>query len=122
MIPLVSAQPSPADLPASGDPARWALLQRLRREPALAVEPWLRAIETGALAPEADLLTALAEHLDATAELRLLCWWAAQSSPDPRLPELLGRRRDPRLGAWLLARLRDGPAALQAGQAAAVAE
>ncbi|MEX1316967.1 MAG: CbiX/SirB N-terminal domain-containing protein [Synechococcaceae cyanobacterium] len=122
MIALVSALPSPADLPASGDSARWPWLQRLRHHPALAVEPWLRAIETGALAPEADLLTALAEHLDAGAELRLLSWWAAQPSPDPRLPELLGRRRDPRLGAWLLARLRDGPAALQqAGLAAAVA-
>ncbi len=122
VIPLVSAQPSPADLPASGDPARWPWLQRLRRHPALAVEPWLRAIETGALAPEADLLTALAEQLDAAAELRLLCWWAAQPSPDPCLPDLLGRRRDPQLGAWLLDRLRDGPAALQAGLAAAVAE
>jgi len=86
VIPLAVAPPGPAELPSGGDPGRWPFLQRLRRLPHLDPEPWLRAIESGALQPEADLLAALAEHWSADAPLRLLRWWAAQPAPDPQLP------------------------------------
>ena len=109
MIPLADAPPGPAELPSGGDPGRWPFLQRLRRLPHLDPEPWLRAIETGALQPEADLLAALAEHWSADAPLRLLRWWAAQPAPDPQLPLLVGIRRNPALADWLLAQLQGDP-------------
>lgn len=119
--PLASAPSAPAHLPASGDPARWPFLQRLRREPNLALDPWLQAIEAGALAPAADLLTALADHLTPAAALRLLRWWRRQPSPDPRLPELVGLQRDPALAQWLLVALQPGPEALTTAAISAAA-
>lgn len=113
--PLAPLPPAPAHLPASGDPARWPFLQRLRLQPELLLEPWLQAIEAGALVPTADLLTALADHLTPAACLRLLHWWRRQPSPDPQLPELLGLRRDPALAQWLLRQLQPGPEALTTG-------
>lgn len=109
MIPLAVAPPGPAELPSGGDPGRWPFLQRLRRLPHLDPEPWLRAIESGALQPEADLLAALAEHWSADAPLRLLRWWAAQPAPDPQLPLLVGLRRNPALADWLQAQLPADP-------------
>jgi hypothetical protein len=52
--PLASVQLHPAELPPCGDRDRWAFLLRLRGAPALAVEPWLQAIESGALTPTAE--------------------------------------------------------------------
>jgi sirohydrochlorin ferrochelatase len=109
VIPLAEAPPGPAELPSGGDPGRWPFLQRLRRLPHLDPEPWLRAIESGALQPEADLLAVLAEHWSADAPLRLLRWWAAQPAPDPQLPLLVGIRRNPALADWLLAQLPADP-------------
>jgi hypothetical protein len=102
VILLASVQLHPTDLPPCADRDRSAFLLRLRRAPALAVEPWLLAIESGALTPAADLLAALADHFSAADRLRLLQWWSRQPSPDPRLPELVGHQRDP--GAWPLLR------------------
>ena len=102
----------PIDLPVSGDPARWPALQRLRRAPALEAAPWLEALEAGGLAPEADLLAALAPHLASADQLRLLGWWRQQPLPDPALPGLVVRQRDPALAAWLLSQLSPGPTAL----------
>ena len=117
VIALVSAQPSPAGLPPSGDPARWAWLQRLRRRGDLALEPWLQALETGAVPFQADLLAALTERLDGPAQLRLLRSWQRQGPADPAIPPLLGRQRHPPTAAWLLAQLQPGPAALDRGLA-----
>lgn len=118
MIPLADAQPRPADLPSSLDSSRWAFLQRLRRLAQLDVEPWLQAIESGAVPPEADLLAALAGHWADGAPLRLLRWWACQSEPDPQLPLLVGIQRNPALAAWLLEQLRGGPEVLAASRSA----
>lgn len=109
MIPLADAPPRPAELPSGGDPGRWPFLQRLRRLSHLDPEPWLQAIETGALQPEADLLAALAAHWSPDGPLRLLRWWADQAEPDPQLPLVVGIRRDPALAAWLLAQLQADP-------------
>ncbi len=109
MIPLADAPPRPAELPSSGDPSRWPFLQRLRRQHQLDLQPWLQAIESGALQPEADLLSALAEHWSGEAPLRLMRWWARQAEPDPQLPLLVGSRRDPALAAWLHAQLQGDP-------------
>jgi hypothetical protein len=83
----------PAQLPPPEAPERWAFLQALRRGP-LPLEAWLTAIEAGSVAPVADLLAALADHLDAPASLRLLRWWQASPERDPRLPERILRHRD----------------------------
>jgi sirohydrochlorin ferrochelatase len=109
VIPLADAPPRPAELPSSADPSRWPFLQRLRRLNQLDPEPWLQAIETGALQPAADLLAALAEHWSGDGPLRLLRWWAGQPAPDPQLPLLVGIRRDPALAAWLQAELQGDP-------------
>jgi hypothetical protein len=75
------------------------------------LEPWLQAIETGALQPEADLLSALAEHWSGDASLRLMRWWARQAEPDPQLPLLVGIRRDPAVAAWVQVQLQGDPEA-----------
>lgn len=109
MIPLADAPLRPADLPSGADPSRWPFLQRLRRQPLLDVEPWVQAIERGALRPEADLLTAISGHWGDDVPLRLLRWWAIQPRPDPQLPQLVGIRRDPHLAAWLHEQLQGDP-------------
>ncbi|MCP9887672.1 hypothetical protein KBY96_06960 [Cyanobium sp. ATX 6A2] len=121
MIALASVQPSPTDLPASGDPARWRWLQQLRRYHELDPEPWLWAVERGLLEPRSDLLAVLAERLDPVAQRRLLCWWRRQPRPDPALPGLVARDRDGATAAWLRAQLAPGPAALQGGLQAEMA-
>ncbi|MGL6134164.1 MAG: CbiX/SirB N-terminal domain-containing protein [Prochlorococcaceae cyanobacterium] len=121
MIVLASAQLPPsdrcADLPPSGDPARWPWLQQLRRCASLDPEPWLRAFEAGEIELEPDLLAVLAERLDGSAQLRLLRCWSGQTAPDPRLPGLFGLGRHAATAAWLLEQLQSGPAALEAGMA-----
>ncbi len=84
-----------AALPPPGSPARWPWLQRLRRQPNLNLEPWLRALERGDLEPQTDLLAVLADHLDGAAMARLLGWWSRSEPWDPALPPLLLPRRDP---------------------------
>ena len=120
MIPLADALPRPADLPSSADPGRWPFLQRLRRLPQLDAEPWLQAIESGALQPDADLLAALAGHWGENGPLRLLRWWASQAEPDPQLPPLVGISRNPALALWLYDQLRGHPVELAATRPAAV--
>ncbi|MEB3334237.1 MAG: CbiX/SirB N-terminal domain-containing protein [Cyanobacteriota bacterium] len=83
-----------ATLPPPGSPERWPWLQRLRRQPRLALEPWLRALERGSLAPHLDLMAVLADRLDGPAMARLLRWWSASEPWDPALPALLVPRRD----------------------------
>ena len=83
----------PVRLPPPEAQERWTFLQALRRGP-LPLEAWLAAIETGTVAPLADLLAALADHLDAPASLRLLRWWLASPERDPGLPERILRHRD----------------------------
>ena len=116
MITQAHVPPCPATLPANGDSSRWPFLQRLRRLPHLDVEPWLQAIESGTLQPEADLLVALASHWSDGAPLRLLRWWVGQAVPDPRLPPLVGMARHPALAAWLLEQLRGDPVRLAASR------
>jgi hypothetical protein len=82
-------------LPPFGSPERWPWLQRLRRQRAVPLEPWLEALESGQLFPHADLLAALADHLDGPAMARLLRWWLRITPRDPNLPGLLVHRRDP---------------------------
>jgi len=86
----------------------------------LDLEPWLQAIETGALQPEADLLSALAEHCTGDGRLRLLRWWAGQPAPDPQLPLLVGMARNSGLAAWLLEQLRGDPERLAGSRPAAL--
>ena len=105
MTPLASAQLQPIHLPSSGSPARWPWLQQLRGQAELHLEPWLTAIETGAVELQADLLAALAERLDGPAQLRLLRWWRHQPSPDPAFPAQVVRHRDAAIAAWLLDQL-----------------
>ncbi len=87
-------QEHPAALPPLGDPARWSWLQRLRRQPAVALEPWLAAIEAGRLEVDTDLLAVLADRLDGPASRRLLAWWLEQPQADPALLARLARPRD----------------------------
>ena len=105
MTVLASAALPPIDLPSIGSPARWPWLQQLRGQRALPLEPWLEAIESGALDPQADLLAALAERFDGPAQRRLLRWWRQQPSPDPAFPAQVVRDRDPATAAWLLDQL-----------------
>jgi sirohydrochlorin ferrochelatase len=76
----------------------------------LSLEPWLAAIEAGRLAPEPDLLEALAAHLDGAAVARLLRWWLAQPCGDPALPQRIGRCRDAAVARELRRGLADFPA------------
>ncbi|MEB3259339.1 MAG: CbiX/SirB N-terminal domain-containing protein [Cyanobacteriota bacterium] len=98
--PVASLPGSPDDvvaaLPPPGSPERWPWLQRLRRQPELSPDPWVRALESGALEPQTDLLAALADHLDGTAMARLLRWWSQSEPCDPTLPALLVPHRHPR--------------------------
>ena len=64
----------PAQLPPPGSGERWPWLQRLRRQPDLEAEPWLRALEAGSLQPARDLVAQLVERLDGADGLRLLRW------------------------------------------------
>jgi hypothetical protein len=106
----VAPSPGPPDalvaaLPPPGSPDRWPWLQRLRRHTNLPLEPWLRALESGDLAPHNDLMAVLADHLDGAAMGRLLRWWSRIDPWDPALPALIVPRRDPRgrlalLQAW----------------------
>ena len=84
-----------AQLPPPGSPERWPWLQRLRRQTALPLEPWLQAFEGGHLVPQQDLLAVLADHLDGPAMARLLHWWLRSEPRDPALPPLIVPRRDP---------------------------
>lgn len=111
---LPSAPPTPAALPASGDPARWPWLQQLRRHPGWEPQPWLVALETGALEPGPDLLAVLAERLDAADALRLLRWCCRPGAAVLPLPPLLGLQRDPAIAAWIADRLAPGPQAAAA--------
>ena len=105
MTVLASAALPPIDLPSLGSPARWPWLQQLRGQSALPLEPWLEAIESGALDPQADLLAALAERFDGPAQRRLLRWWRQQPSPDPAFPAQVVRDRDSATAAWLFDQL-----------------
>ena len=85
----------PELLPPPGSPERWPWLQQLRRRPSLDLEPWLVAIESGGLQPEADLLAVLAERVDGQATVRLLAWWLAEPSADPECLSVIARLRHP---------------------------
>jgi hypothetical protein len=111
--PGLDPPPDPAALPEPGSPARWAFLQRLRGPAPLPLEPWLAAIEAGALAPLPDLLAALAARFDASAEARLLRWWLATPTADPQLPALVLRRRQAPVAALLRQGLAAGPSPLR---------
>jgi sirohydrochlorin ferrochelatase len=87
-------EPDPGTLPAPGHADRWSWLLALRRQGPLVLEPWLRAIEVGQLAPESDLLAVLADQLDADAAMRLLRFWWQSPGRTPALPNLVGRVRD----------------------------
>lgn len=102
----------PCRLPPPGNPERWPWLQGLRRQRRLALEPWLRAIETAAVTPDPDLLASLAPHLDAGALRRLLVWWLGQPDPTPPLPQLPGPWRDASIAA-LLRQALDRPLAME---------
>ncbi|MEB3318434.1 MAG: CbiX/SirB N-terminal domain-containing protein [Cyanobacteriota bacterium] len=96
----MAPSPGPPDalvaaLPPPGSPDRWPWLQRLRRQPSLPLEPWLRALERGDLTPQTDLMAVLAIHMDGPAMARLLRWWSGSEPWDPALPALIVSRRDP---------------------------
>lgn len=91
----------PERLPATTDPERWAWLQRLRRTAELPLEPWLLAIETGQLRPDADLIAALASRFDAETAQRLLGWWLDNPGADPELLQVIGQHRHPPLALQL---------------------
>ncbi|MEB3243175.1 MAG: CbiX/SirB N-terminal domain-containing protein [Cyanobacteriota bacterium] len=103
-----------AQLPELGSGERWPWLQRLRGQRDLLLDPWLRAVETGRLTPQADLLAVLAPHLDGSAMARLLRWWLVSAPRDPALPAQLVPHRDPEALAALrqacAASLNDGEA------------
>ncbi|MEB3350363.1 MAG: hypothetical protein VKO00_10120 [Cyanobacteriota bacterium] len=86
--------PDPRQLPSPGDAERWLWLQALRRLPRLPLEPWLVALETGAIAAESDLLACLLPHGNGAELARLLEWWVRQPDPVPPLPRLPGPWRD----------------------------
>jgi hypothetical protein len=94
----------PAGLPGPGSPSRWPWLQHLAEQPLLPLEPWLLAIESGAVQPESDLLAVLLPRLDGAAAARLLTFWireAARGEAPAGLLELVGRIRDPLCAALL---------------------
>lgn len=88
-------------LPPCGHPDRWPLLQQLRRTAGWHPDAWVTAIEGGAVAVDAALLTVLAERLDGPSSLRLLRWWWQQPQPDPHWAALIGRVHDPAIASWL---------------------
>jgi hypothetical protein len=70
----------------------------------LPLEPWLLALEAGAVEPQSDLLAVLAPRLDGGAAARLLAFWiraAAEGTEPAGLLELVGRIRDPLCAALL---------------------
>lgn len=93
--------PTPAQLPPPGDPRRWSVLQRLRRAADGDAQPWLSAIEERRIPLESDLLAVLAERLTSAEAVRLLSCWLSRQPVDPRIPALLGQRRDPGWGSAL---------------------
>jgi len=96
----------PADLPSPASADRWEWLQRLRAS-LFSLEPWLVAIEAGAVPPESDLMVVLAERLDGAATVRLLRWWLAQPLRDSALPQGIAGHRDPVVAAALRQALGD---------------
>ena len=124
-IVLPSREPppqiEPAQLPACGSADRWTWLQQLRRQPDLDLEPWLVALESGAVACQEDLLAVLADRFDPASQRRVLRWWRLRPDPDPALPAHVMRHRDQATAAWLLDQLAPGPAALGAAFPPAVA-
>lgn len=106
--PVVVSPPTPADLPPAADPRRWQALQRLRRQAHLDPDPWIAAIETGALPLELDLIAVLAPHMDGPLTCRLFECWLAQQRPDPAIPSLIGACRDPRWASRLRQLLDEG--------------
>lgn len=95
---------APACLPEPGNPSRWPWLQVLALEPALPLEPWLQALEAGAVDPQSDLLAVLAPRLDGASAARLLAFWireAGRGTEPAGLLELVGRIRDPLCAALL---------------------
>ena len=101
-------EPDPCALPAPGHADRWTWLLALRRQKPLVLEPWLRGIELGQLAPEPDLLAVLAAQLDADAAVRLLRFWWQSPERTPSLPNLVGRIRDRAVAELLGEALTDG--------------
>jgi hypothetical protein len=94
----------PACLPGPGHPSRWPWLQGLAQQPVLPLEPWLQALEAGAVDPQSDLLAVLAPRLDGAAAARLLAFWireAGRGTEPAGLLELVGRTRDPLCAALL---------------------
>ncbi len=80
------------------------MLQQLRRLEPGELEPWLRALESGSLPPDTDLLAVLAERLEGAGAARLLVWWLNDHGPggsrfgapgDAEQLALIGRRRHP---------------------------
>ncbi len=107
--PGLDPPPDPAALPDPASPERWAFLQRLKGPDPMPLEPWLAAIEAGALEPLPDLLAALAPWFDAPAERRLLRWWLAHPAADPQLPALVLRRRQAPVASLLRQALAAAP-------------
>jgi hypothetical protein len=104
-------------VPPEGSPERWPWLQRLRRSEAVATDPWLEALEQGALPAASDLMAVLVEKLDGAGSARLLRWWLTlPPSSEPavlaqrrELLDLIGRRRDPACAALLRAAVAERP-------------
>jgi hypothetical protein len=70
----------------------------------LPLEPWLQALEAGAVDPHSDLLAVLAPRLDGASAERLLAFWireAARGTEPAGLLALVGRIRDPLCAALL---------------------
>jgi hypothetical protein len=70
----------------------------------LPLEPWLQALEAGAVDPHSDLLAVLATRLDGASAARLLAFWireAGRGTEPAGLLELVGRIRDPLCAALL---------------------
>ncbi|MCP9800174.1 CbiX/SirB N-terminal domain-containing protein [Synechococcus sp. RedBA-s] len=109
--------PLPSQVPPEGSPERWPWLQRLRRSEAVATDPWLEALEQGALPVASDLMAVLVEKLDGAGSVRLLRWWLTlPPSSEPavlaqrrELLDLIGRRRDPACAALLRAAVAERP-------------
>ena len=77
--PSISTSSQPCGEPGLADVGsneRWQQLQALRRQ-TLPIDPWLRALESGALPLEADLVVALATRVDRPGAERLLAMGVA---------------------------------------------
>lgn len=75
----VSSSPDPCgqpDLADVGSNERWQQLQALRRQ-TLPIDPWIAALESGALPLDADLVAALATRVDRPGAERLLAMGVA---------------------------------------------